>query len=69
MHLMAWLTDPDDAKILLGISFLMNYVLIDQLVLNLVDICLDNTLQVLHNFTEQKVEVDQRIEIFCYIVI
>ena len=33
---------------LLGIHFPMNYVIIDQLVFNLVDICLDNMLQILH---------------------
>ena len=41
---MVWSTDEDDAKMLLDIPFQMNYVIIDQLALNLVDICFDNTL-------------------------
>ena len=42
-------TDSDDAKMLLAldIPFPMNYVIIGQLALNLVDICLDNKLQIL----------------------
>ena len=44
---MAWSTDADDAKMLLDIPLSMNYVIIDQLVLNLVEICLDNTLQII----------------------
>ena len=40
-------TKTDDAKTLLVIPFPMNYVIIDKLALNLVDICLDNTLQIL----------------------
>ena len=43
---MVWSTDADDAKVLLGIPIPMNYLIIDQLVLNSVDICLDNTLQI-----------------------
>ena len=39
--------DTDDAKMLLEIPFPMNYVLIDQLALNIVDNGLDNTLQIL----------------------
>ena len=45
--LLVWSTDADDAKILLDISFPMNYEIIDQLALNLIDICLGNTLQIL----------------------
>ena len=37
-------TSSDDAKMLLNIPFPMNHVIIDPLALNLVDICLDNTL-------------------------
>ena len=44
---MVWSADTDDAKMLLDIPFPMNYVVIDQLTLNLVDICLNNTLQIL----------------------
>ena len=44
---MVWSTDAGDAKVLLDISFPMNYVIIDQLAWNLVDICLDNMLQIL----------------------
>ena len=44
---MVWLTDSDDAKMLLDIPFPMKYVIIDQSALNLVDICLDNKLQIL----------------------
>ena len=44
---MVWSADVDHAKMLLGINFPMNYVIIDQLVFNLVDICLDNMLQIL----------------------
>ena len=41
-------TDADDANMLLDIAFSMNQVIIDQyLTLNLSDICLDNTLQIL----------------------
>ena len=36
-------------KMLLAIPFPMCYVIIDQLALNQVDICLDNTLQILCN--------------------
>ena len=36
-----------DVKMLLGILFPMNYVIIDQLALNLADIFLNNTLQIL----------------------
>ena len=39
-------TDSDDAKMLLEISFPLNCVIIDQLALNLVDICFDNMLQI-----------------------
>ena len=41
--------DTDDATMLLDIPglFPMNQVIIDQLALNLVDSCLDNTLQML----------------------
>ena len=39
-------TDPDDAKLLLDISFSTNHVIIDKLALNLVNICLDNMLQI-----------------------
>ena len=44
---MAWSTDAGDAKMLLDIPLSMNYVIINQLVLNLVEICLDNTLHIL----------------------
>ena len=44
---MVWLTDADDAKMLLDIPFPMNYVIINQLALNLIDTCLDNMLQIL----------------------
>ena len=44
---MVWSTDADDAKMILDILFPMNYVTIDQLALNLVDICLNSTLQML----------------------
>ena len=44
---MVWSTDADDAKMLLDIPFPIDFVLIDQLALNLADICLDNTLQIL----------------------
>ena len=47
MHLMVRLTDADDAKMLLDIPFPRNYVIIDQLALNIVDICLRKTLQML----------------------
>ena len=40
-------TNADGAKMLLDIPFSMHYVKIDQLALNLVDICFDNTLQIL----------------------
>ena len=45
---MVWLTNAewDDAKMLLDIPFPMNYLVIDQLALNLVGICLDKTLQI-----------------------
>ena len=39
--------NADDAKMLLDIPFPMHYVIIDQLALNLVDICYDNTLEIL----------------------
>ena len=38
-------TSTDDAKMLLNIPFPMNHVIIDLLAVNLVDICLDNTLK------------------------
>ena len=38
-------TSSDDAKMLLNIPFPMNHVIIDPLALNLIDICLDNTLK------------------------
>ena len=38
-------TAPDDAKMLLDIPFPMNHVIIDRSALNLVDVCLDNTLK------------------------
>ena len=41
------LTDADDAKTLLIIPVTINYVIINQLSLNLVDICFDNMLQIL----------------------
>ena len=44
---MVWSTDVDDAKMFLDIPFRMNYVLINQLALNLVDTCVDITLQIL----------------------
>ena len=47
MYLMAWSSDVYDAIMLLAIPFPMNCVIIDQLALNLVDICLDYTLQIL----------------------
>ena len=37
---MVWSTDADDVKMLLDIPFLINYVIIDQLALNLVDVVL-----------------------------
>ena len=42
---MVWSAYVDDAKMLLDIPFPMNYVIIDQLAFNLVDMCLDRTLQ------------------------
>ena len=39
-------TDASDAKLMLSIPFSMKYVPIDQLAFNLVDICLDFTLQI-----------------------
>ena len=45
MHLIVWSNDADDVKMLLDIPFPMNYVIIDQLALNLVDIVLNNTLK------------------------
>ena len=47
-HLMVWSTDTDDAKMLLDIPLPMNYVMIHQLALNLLNICLDHTLQLLY---------------------
>ena len=44
---MLCLTDADDAKMLLDIAVQINYVIINQLAFSLVDICLDNTLQIL----------------------
>ena len=44
---MVWSNDGDEAKMLLDISFPINHVILDQLALKLVDICLDNTLQML----------------------
>ena len=44
---MVWPTDADEAKMLPDISLVMNYVIIDHLELNSVDICLDNMLQML----------------------
>ena len=38
-------TSSDDAIMLLNIPFPMNHVIIDPLALNLIDICLDNTLR------------------------
>ena len=46
MHLMVWSTDAEDAKMLLDILFSIDYVIVGQLGLNLVNICLDNTLQI-----------------------
>ena len=44
---MVWSTHADDAKmLLLDIPFTMNHVIIEQLALNLVDICLNNMLQI-----------------------
>ena len=43
---MAWSTDTEDVKMLLDIPSPMN-VMNDQLALNLVDICLDNTIHIL----------------------
>ena len=42
-------TDKDGTRMLLDISFPMNYVTIDQLASNLVDISLGNTLQIFCN--------------------
>ena len=44
---MVWSIHADDAKMLLDIPFPMNYVTIDQLALNLIYVCLHNTLQIL----------------------
>ena len=44
---MVWTTDADNAKELVDVRFLMICAIIDQLALNLVDICFDNTLQIL----------------------
>ena len=44
---MVWSTNADDAKMLLGIPFPMNYVIIYHLTLNLVDIGIDNKLKIL----------------------
>ena len=40
----------NDAKIFFDITFSMNYVIIDQLALNLADICLHNTLRYMQGF-------------------
>ena len=42
-HLMVWSTDADDVKMVRNIPFPLNYVIIDQLALNLVHIFLNNT--------------------------
>ena len=42
---MVWLIYPDNAKMLLDTPFQMNYILINQLASNSVDIYLNNTLQ------------------------
>ena len=47
MHLTAWFTNAKDAKMLLDIPSPINNVLNDQLALNLVNNCLDETLQIL----------------------
>ena len=44
---MVWSIDADDVKMLMDIPFVMNYVKIDQPALNLVNIFLNNTLQIL----------------------
>ena len=44
---MAQSTDQEDARILLDISFRMNNVINDQYTLKLVDICFDDTLQII----------------------
>ena len=43
---MAWLTDAEDSKMQMNVHFLMNIVVNNLLDLNLVDVCLDSTLQV-----------------------
>ena len=61
---MVWSNDADDAKMLLDIPFPLNYVIIVQLSLNLVDVCHDKryryylnrcyALQTLGRLTTQK---------------
>ena len=45
-RILARSADPDDAKMLLDIPFSINHIIIDQLALNLINICLDNRLQI-----------------------
>ena len=45
---MAWSTDAEDANTSLDIPSPMNNVINDQSALSLVDICLDNTMQILN---------------------
>ena len=45
-HLIAWSSDEDDARMLVGILSPMNSVMNDQLTLKLVDVCFDNALQI-----------------------
>ena len=54
---MAESTDAEHAKILLNIPSPMNNVIHDQLSLNLVDICLGNTLELLCKFSLRKPKV------------
>ena len=59
MYLIVWLTDTDEAKTLLDIPLIINCVIIDQLAMNLVDICLDNMLKLL---LRRSLDLCQRLE-------
>ena len=43
---MVWSTNADDAEMLVDIHFPMNLLIIEKSTLNLIDICVDNTLQI-----------------------
>ena len=44
---MIWSTTADDTKMLLDIPFPKKYITVDQLILTFVNICIDNTPQIL----------------------